>query len=59
MTCYLLETFTMDFGSHEVDYVVFLTNEGEAISNLIAGYIDLLLKKKRGTFCLVWIVIEL
>lgn len=42
------ETFTMDFGAHEEDYVVVVTNEGEAISNLIAGYIDLLLKKQRG-----------
>jgi len=41
------ETFTMDFGAHEEDYIVVVTNEGEAISNLIAGYIDLLLKKQR------------
>jgi talin len=42
------ETFTMDFGAYEEDYVVVVTNEGEAISNLISGYIDLLLKKTRG-----------
>lgn len=44
------ETFTMDFGAHEEDYVVVVTNEGEAISSLVAGYIDLLLKKQRGNF---------
>jgi len=43
------ETFTMDFGSYEEEYVVVVTNEGEPISNLIAGYIDLLLKKQRDT----------
>lgn len=43
------ETFTMDFGAYEEDYVVVVTTEGEAISNLIAGYIDLMLKKQRGT----------
>jgi talin len=43
------ETFTMDFGAYEEDYVVVVTNDGEAISNLIAGYIDLMLKKQRDT----------
>lgn len=38
----------MDFGSHETDYVTVITQEGEAISQLIAGYIDILLKKQRG-----------
>ncbi len=33
------ETFTMDFGAYEEDYVVVVSNEGEAISNLIAGYV--------------------
>lgn len=41
------ESFTLDFGAHEEDYVVVLTNEGEAISTLVAGYIDLLLKKQK------------
>jgi len=43
------ETFTMDFGSYEEDYVVVVTKEGEQISNLIAGYIDLLLKRNKTT----------
>jgi len=43
------ETFTLDFGAYEEGYVVVVSNEGEAISNLIAGYIDLMLKKQRDT----------
>lgn len=39
----------MDFGAHEEDYVVVITNEGEQINNLVAGYIDLLLKKQKDT----------
>jgi talin len=31
------ETFTLDFGSHEDDYTTVITQEGEAISQLIAG----------------------
>ena len=42
------DTFTMDFGSHEEDYFMVITDEGEEISALIAGYIDILLKKQRG-----------
>ncbi len=42
------DTFTMDFGSHESDYITVITEEGEAISQLIAGYIDILLKKQKG-----------
>jgi talin len=42
------DTFTMDFGSHEPDYVTVITEDGEAISQLIAGYIDILLKKQKG-----------
>lgn len=38
----------MDFGAYEEDYIVVVTQEGDAISNLIAGYIDLLLKKQKG-----------
>lgn len=41
------DTFTMDFGSHETDYVTFVTEEGEKISQLIAGYIEILLKRVR------------
>eukprot|EP01118_Nematostelium_gracile_P005184 TRINITY_DN1628_c0_g1_i11.p1 TRINITY_DN1628_c0_g1~~TRINITY_DN1628_c0_g1_i11.p1 ORF type:complete len:1470 (+),score=507.85 TRINITY_DN1628_c0_g1_i11:150-4559(+) len=41
------ETFTLDFGAHEEDYMVVVTKEGDAISSLVAGYIDLLLKKQK------------
>ena len=43
------ETFTLDFGTYEDEYVVVVTNEGDAISALIGGYIDLLLKKQKGS----------
>lgn len=42
------QTFTMDFGALEGEYVV-LTEEGETISQLLAGYIHLL-KKQKGLF---------
>jgi talin len=41
-------TFTLDFGDHEDDYMLLQTTEGEAISSLLAGYIDILLKKRNG-----------
>ncbi len=50
------ETFTLDFGSWEEEYVVVVTNEGEAISTLLGGYIDLLLKKQKGTQLLAMII---
>lgn len=40
-------SFTLDFGDHEDDYMILLTSEGENISALLAGYIDILLKKRR------------
>jgi len=40
--------FTFDFGDHADSYWTVLTDEGEAMSNLIAGYIDLLLRSQRG-----------
>ena len=36
-------TFTLDFGDYEDDYVNVITDEGEAMSQLIAGYIDIIL----------------
>lgn len=42
------DTITFDFGTHEQDYIVFLTEEGEAISQLIGGYIDILIKRQQG-----------
>lgn len=42
------DTFTLDFGSHEDDYITVITQQGEEMSQLIAGYIDILLQKQRG-----------
>eukprot|EP01113_Clastostelium_recurvatum_P020003 TRINITY_DN236_c0_g1_i4.p1 TRINITY_DN236_c0_g1~~TRINITY_DN236_c0_g1_i4.p1 ORF type:complete len:2591 (+),score=1077.50 TRINITY_DN236_c0_g1_i4:231-8003(+) len=42
-------SFTLDFGDYEDDYVSVITTEGEAISQLLAGYIDILLKKRKDT----------
>ena len=39
-------TFTLDFGDHADEYQTYTTNEGEAISQLISGCIDILLKKR-------------
>jgi talin len=39
--------FTMDFGDYEESYYSVLTNEADAISQLIAGYIDIILKTRR------------
>jgi talin len=39
-------SFTLDWGDHEADYTILETEEGEAISQLIGGYIDILLKKR-------------
>jgi talin len=40
-------TFTLDFGGHRSEYYTVLTNEGDAIGKLLAGYIDILMKKRR------------
>jgi len=40
-------SFTLDFGDHEGDYVVLLTQQSESISQLLAGYIDILLAKRK------------
>jgi talin len=40
-------SFTLDFGDYEEDYIVILTNEGEAISRLLGDYIDLILKARK------------
>jgi len=41
------KNFTLDFGDYEDDYFSLLTTEGETISQLIGGYIDILLKKRK------------
>lgn len=41
-------SFTLDFGDYSESYYSVQTTEGEQISQLIAGYIDIILKKKRA-----------
>ncbi|XP_048581539.1 talin-like isoform X2 [Nematostella vectensis] len=41
-------SFTLDFGDYTESYYSVQTNEGEKISQLIAGYIDIILKKRKG-----------
>ena len=42
-----VRTFTLDFGEWDDDYLTVNTLEGEAISQLIAGYIDIILKRTK------------
>ena len=42
-------TFTLDFGDYEEDYLTLLTDEGEAMAQLIAGYIDIILRAHNDT----------
>ncbi|XP_021951847.1 talin-1 isoform X2 [Folsomia candida] len=41
-------TFTLDFGDYSDQYYSVQTTEGEQIAQLIAGYIDIILKKKQA-----------
>lgn len=41
-------TFTLDFGDYSDQYYSVQTTEGEQIAQLIAGYIDIILKKVCG-----------
>ena len=41
-------TFTLDFGDYSEKYYSVQTTEGEQISQLISGYIDIILKKVKG-----------
>lgn len=43
----LLSSFHQDFGEYQESYYSVQTTEGEQISQLIAGYIDIILKKVR------------
>lgn len=40
-------SFTLDFGDYSDSYYSVQTSEGDQISQLIAGYIDIILKKKK------------
>ena len=42
-----VNTFTFDFGDHADDYYTVQTTQGDAISQLIAGYIDIILRARR------------
>ncbi|XP_057190144.1 talin-2a [Triplophysa rosa] len=42
------KSFTLDFGEYQESYYSLQTTEGEQISQLIAGYIDIILKKKQS-----------
>lgn len=39
---------TLDFGDYEEEYLTILTPKAEEISHLIAGYIDIILKARKG-----------
>jgi len=41
-------SFTLDFGDYKQSYFSVQTTEGEQISQLIAGYIDIILKRKKA-----------
>jgi len=43
------KSFTLDFGDYESDYYTVATTEGEALSQLISGYIDIILKRRKDT----------
>lgn len=42
-----VNTFTFDFGDHADDYYTVQTTQGDALSQLIAGYIDIILRARR------------
>ena len=42
-------SFTLDFGDCHDSFYSVQTSEGETISQLIAGYIDIILKKKQAS----------
>eukprot|EP01116_Phalansterium_solitarium_P023894 TRINITY_DN8583_c0_g1_i4.p1 TRINITY_DN8583_c0_g1~~TRINITY_DN8583_c0_g1_i4.p1 ORF type:complete len:716 (+),score=234.47 TRINITY_DN8583_c0_g1_i4:107-2254(+) len=41
------ESFTLDFGDHERNYLTLFTPNPEPISQLISGYIDIILKSRK------------
>eukprot|EP01137_Pigoraptor_chileana_P018402 Opistho-2@77812 len=42
-------SFTLDFGDYSESFYSVQTTEGEAISQLVAGYIDIIVKKKKDS----------
>jgi len=43
-----MNSFTLDFGDYSDSYYSVQTSEGEQISQLIAGYIDIILKRRKA-----------
>lgn len=43
-----MNSFTLDFGDYSDSYYSVQTNEGEQISQLIAGYIDIILRRRKA-----------
>ena len=43
------QSLTLDFGDHEANYKTILSEDSEKIATLIAEYIDLILKTRKGT----------
>lgn len=42
------KNITLDLGDHASEYQSFSTADGESISQLISGYIDITLKSRKG-----------
>lgn len=42
------KTFTLDFGDYEDSYMNIQVEDADKVSSLIAGYIDILLKARKG-----------
>jgi len=43
------KSFTLDFGDHEEEYLILFTNKPDEISQLIGGYIEIIMKARRDT----------
>lgn len=42
------DTLTLDFGDYEKGYIVLKTSQAEAISQLISGYVEIILRARKG-----------
>ena len=50
------DSLTLDFGDYEENYILLRTPKAEAISQLISGYIDIILKARRGKVFLIFFI---
>lgn len=41
-------TFTLDVGDYSNDYICFISKDSERMAELLSGYIDIILKRRRG-----------